>query len=67
MPDRLKALEFLAKFLTIPSQFDKEKISLERQKILIEKKKSGLSLTPEEEAEIEENMDLYEQMMGDRE
>ena len=34
---------------------------------LIEKKKAGLMLTPEEEAEIEENMDLYEKMMGDRE
>ena len=46
---------------------DEEKLNLDRQKYLLEKKKAGLMLTPEEEAEIEENMDLYEKMMGDRE
>ena len=49
------------------SQQSREKINLDRQKYLLEKKKAGLMLTPEEEAEIEENIDLYEQMMGDRE
>ena len=59
MPDRLKALEFLAKFMTITTQVEKEKIT-------IEKEKNGSSVVCEEDMDREELENIINKIKGKR-